>query len=117
MEKWLHPHYSLTLFSFLDLGLSECQDHSPPHRADIAVSYRWGIVSLPLPYVIKLKICSFFLFFLVSRSLELQKFLLSLYSSHHLFGIMQDLLRVFMASTFECKSILEQDMSKRKQSE
>lgn len=75
------------------------------------------MVSLPLPYVIKLKVFQLFFIFLVSRSLELQKFLLSLYSSHQLFGIMQDLLGAFMANTFECKSILEQDMSKRKQSE
>lgn len=103
MEKWLCPHYGLTQFSFLNLGLSGCQDHSPPYRADIAVSYRRGMVSLPLPYVIRLKICSFFLFFLVSRSLELQKFLLSLYSNYQLFGIMQGLLGEFMASTFECR--------------
>lgn len=61
--------------------------------------------------------CSFLKLFLVSRYLEVQKFLLSLYSSHQLFGIMQDLLGGFLGSTFECKSLLKQDMSKRKQSE
>lgn len=81
-------------------------------RADVAVSYRWWMVSLPLPYVIRLKVLQLFLFFLVSRSLELQKFLLSLYSSHQLF-----LLGRCMASTFECKTVFEQDVGERKQSE
>lgn len=59
------------------------------------------------------------LFFLVvvSRSFELQKLLLSLYPSHQLFGIIQDLFEGFMASAVESKTIFEQDVSKRKQSE
>ena len=61
---------------------------------------------------------AFFFFFLVAvpRSFELQKFLLSLYPGHQLFGVIQDLFGGFMASTFEHKTIFQQDVSKRKQS-
>lgn len=63
MEDWLGLHYNPIQFFFLSLGLSGCHDHSPPYRAAIAVSYRWGMVSLPLPYVIKMKILQLFNFF------------------------------------------------------
>ena len=59
---------------------------------------------------------SFFLF-AIPRSFELQKFLLSQYPNHQLFGIIQDLFGGFMTGIFEHKTIFEQDVSKRKQSE
>lgn len=108
------------------LGSQDAQSLLHCTKADVAVSCRWWTFSLPLPYVVMLKFLpapalfsQLFHFFLVAvpRSFELQKFLLSLYPSHQLFGIVWDLFGGFVSSTFEHKTIFGQDVSKRKQSE